>query len=159
MFSHKHLNLQKPIRQIAHVLNWDLALDHKHSDYPPVPRPAHWLLSPTLEPKLNLLMQIHPRGEAWEDVEKCGVIRGEVEHTHPAGAILCQDYGDTTPSPGAWGSSHSACSLLDVTTSCSTTEGPPLIPVSPPATGTQCWACSRLVSHTAPGTQQAGEPH
>src|SRR6266481_7921699 len=102
-------------------------------------------------------MELH--GEAQEDVEKCGAIWGEVEHTHPAVAILHQDYGDTTPSPGAWGSSHSMHSLLDATTSCSMTEGPPLIPVSPPATGTQCWACSRLVSHTAPGTQQAGEPH
>src|SRR6266481_9900315 len=69
-FSHEHLNLQKPIRRIAHILDWDLALDHKHSDHPPVPRPAHWLLSPTLEPKLNLLMQIHPHGEAWGDMER-----------------------------------------------------------------------------------------
>src|SRR6266481_4657603 len=92
-------------------------------------------------------MELH--GEAQEDMEKCGAIWGEVEHTHPAVAILHQDYGDTTPSPDAWGSSHSEHSLLDVTTSCPTTEGPPLIPVSPPATGIWRQACSGLASHTA----------
>src|SRR6266481_703345 len=99
-------------------------------------------------------MELH--GEAQEDMEKCGAIRGEVEHTHPAVAILHQDYGDTMPSPSAWGSSHSAHSLPYATTSCSMTEGPPLIPASPLATGTQCCARSGLASHTVaktPGVQ------